>query len=695
MTAFCSRVLGWALVAAALAGFVHDARLGVRARLGEMLDSLGGAVPSLAPFLPSPLSLISEIPTWPASLIVGVALVSLAGRLQASYRAHEGAPVATEGVAPATTEGDGQRGKELRSAIGSVKGALVSVAAFSGVSNLLMLTGSFFMLEVYDRVLPSRSLPTLFAIAILATVLFSIQGLLDLTRARLLSRVGVALDDRLSARVYDAVVRLPLRTQMRGDGQQPVRDLDSLRAFLSGNGLPAFFDLPWMPLYLFVIYIFHPVLGMTALGGVIFLVVVTLLTEVMSARPSRLAAEHGLHRNMLGEAGRRNAEVLAAMGMASALQQRWSRANSHFVAAQCQASDVTNGFGSLSRVFRMMLQSAVLAVGAYLVIKGEASAGIIIAGSILASRALAPVEMVVANWRGFVAARQSWGRLSKLFQVLPPLDAPMALPPPRQMLTVEALTAGAPGDQRAIIQDVAFGLRAGQGLAIMGPSASGKSTLARTLVGVWRPMRGAVRLDGATLDQWSTAALGSHIGYLPQDVELFAGTVAENIARFDPHATPEAIVAAAKTAGVHDLIVGLKDGYDTQIGDDGKALSAGQKQRIALARALYGDPFLVVLDEPNSNLDAEGDAALTQAIGSVRERGGIVVVVAHRPSAIAGLNMVLALHLGRQQIFGPKDEVLAKILRPAAAPSSQGAPGPSSVLRPLMAPAGGTEKARG
>lgn len=659
------RSISWELLAAYLAGILQNYATNTQTRLADWQYDLG--------IRPGDgiIGLIAQSPVWPILIVLAFVLFMLTRQRRRALPAADGTALPAtpvELVSPGPRPQD-KPGRELRSVMRSHTGAFVGVAVFSGFSNVLMLTGSFFMLEVYDRVLPSRSLATLTGIAVLAAVLFIAQGLLDFTRARVLARIGAGLDAALSSRLYDTVVRLPLRVSVRSDSLQPFRDLDTLRGFLSGSGPSALFDLPWMPLYLAIIFAFHPVLGVTALVGVIFLIGVTLLTEVMSAGPTRAATEHGMTRNTLGEASRRNAEVLVAMGIGVPMRKKWEETNRKLVDAQQWASDVSSGFGALSRVFRMMLQSAVLAVGAYLVIKGEASAGIIIAGSILSSRALAPVELAIGNWRGFIAARHSWHRLSSLLRLLPPDQERMALPAPRETITVEAVAGTAPGEPRLIVQDVAFALKAGDGLAVMGPSASGKSTLARLLVGVWQPARGAVRLDGATLDQWSGNSLGRHIGYLPQDVELFAGTVAQNIARFDPQASAESIVAGARAAGVHDMIVNLRDGYETLIGERGRALSAGQQQRVALARALYGDPFLVVLDEPNSNLDAEGDAALTRAVLGVRQRGGVVIVVAHRPSAIAGLNMVLAMHHGRQQIFGPKDEVLAKILRPATAPA--------------------------
>jgi ATP-binding cassette subfamily C protein len=357
------------------------------------------------------------------------------------------------------------------------------------------------------------------------------------------------------------------------------------------------------------------------------------------------------------------------MGMAGRIAARWNEANRQYMRSQQEASDLGGGLSATSKVLRMMLQSGVLAVGAYLVINQEASAGIIIAGSILSARALAPVDLAIANWKGFVAARQSWHRLNRLLLASPAQSAPMQLQAPAHRLTVESASGAPPGVAKIVVQDVAFELEAGQGLGVIGPSGSGKSSLVRLLVGVWQPVRGNIRLDGAALDQWSQDALGRHIGYLPQDVELLAGTVAENISRFEPEADTAAVIAAAKIVGVHDLIVRLPSGYDTPIGEQGSALSAGQAQRVALARAFYRDPFLVVLDEPNSNLDSEGEEALTRAILSVRERKGIVVVVAHRPSAIAGVDRLLMMNMGRVQAVGPKDEVLSKVLqRPLAMP---------------------------
>jgi ATP-binding cassette, subfamily C, type I secretion system permease/ATPase len=564
----------------------------------------------------------------------------------------------------------GVRRSELGEALRACRSAFIGVGIMSCIINLLYLTGSLFMLEIYDRVLPSRSVPTLVGLIILACGLYVAQGILDLIRGRILGRVGTSIDEALNARVFDTVVRLPLIVGGRNEGLQPLRDLDNVRSFLGSLGPGAFFDLPWLPFYLAICFAFHVLIGVTALIGAIILVTLTVLTEYLSRTPAREAMGLAARRNDLAAASRRNAEVLVAMGMSGRLNRRWSEANQHYLEGNQRASDVAGGLGAVAKVMRMMLQSAVLAVGAYLVIHQEATAGIIIAGSILSARALAPVDLAIAHWKSFVAARQSWYRLNRLLESLPARPAPTLLQSPSEKLSVEAVAIVPPGDQRVIVQDVTFTLSAGNGLGIIGPSGSGKSSLVRALVGVWQPARGKVRIDGAALDQWSPDVLGRHIGYLPQDVELFAGTIAQNICRFDPEATSESIIAAAKEASVHEMIIKMREGYDTQIGEQGAALSAGQAQRVALARALYCNPFLIVLDEPNSNLDTEGDEALTRAVRAARERGAIVVVVAHRPIGIEAVDQLLVLKDGRMQAFGPKETVLGQVLQPRVATPS-------------------------
>jgi PrtD family type I secretion system ABC transporter len=562
---------------------------------------------------------------------------------------------------------------ELFTALGACRNAMLALALASSLVNILYLTGSFYMLEVYDRVLTSRSVSTLVGLSILALGLFAFQGFLDLLRGRVLVRIGRSLGQGLSFRVFDTIGRLALSTRSAGDGLQPIRDLDQVRSFLSSPGPLALLDLPWMPFYIGICFVFHFWIGFTALVGAICLITFTLLTESFTREPTKVATGFAMKRNAIAEASRRNAEVLQAMGMAPRIAAQWDEVNVKYLNSQQRASDVGGGFGAMSKVMRMVFQSAVLGVGASLVIYQEATAGVIIAGSILAGRALAPVDLAIAQWRSFVAFRQSWRRLTDLLAQIPADKEQMELPKPTATLAVENVSVVPPGDKRVVVQDIAFRLQKGSGLGVIGPSASGKSCLARALVGVWRPARGIIRLDGAALDQWSASTLGQHIGYLPQDVELLSGNVAQNIARFESNPKPDDVLAAAKAAGVHDLILHLPEGYKTQIGEGGTSLSAGQCQRIALARALYGEPFLVVLDEPNSNLDADGEEALTQAILGVRSRGGIVIVIAHRPSALASVDLVMVMAQGKCQMVGPKDEVLGKMTRrPPVAPAAQG-----------------------
>lgn len=555
---------------------------------------------------------------------------------------------------------------EIAQALARCRSALVSVGLFSALINMLMLTGPLFMLQVYDRVLPSGSVPTLVGLAVLTVALYAFQTLLEGIRARVLVRIGASLDESLSSRAYTLVAQLPLLARVQGDGLQPVRDLDQIRNFLSSAGPTAFFDLPWIPLYLGICFLFHPLIGIAAVVGGVILFAVTLAAELLTRDPARRVSALGAKRNANLEATRRNAEVVHAMGMGGRLCDRFASTNSEYLDVNRRVSDIGGGLGTLSRGVRLLIQSVVLGLGAYLVIMQDASPGIIIASSILVSRALSPVELAVGNWKGFVAARQSWARLSKTLEMIPTNGELLELPQPRKTLSVASASIVAPAGGRTILQDITFDLKAGDALGVIGPSASGKSSLARMLVGVWRPVRGNVCLDGAALDQWSSEILGRYVGYLPQSVELFDGTVAENIARFERDPSPEQVLGAAMAAGVHDLILSLPDGYETEIGESGVMLSAGQRQRVALARALYGDPFLVVLDEPNSNLDEEGDQALAAAIMSIRNRGGVAIVIAHRPSAIAACDQVLILINGRLQRIGPKNEILRGLVRPAA-----------------------------
>src|SRR3981081_3920815 len=409
----------------------------------------------------------------------------------------------------------GVRRSELGDALRACRNAFIGVGVMSCMINLLYLTGSLFMLEVYDRVLPSRSVPTLVGLAILAGGLYAAQGVLDLIRVRILGRIGTSLDEALNARVFDTIVRLPLMVGGRNEGLQPLRDLDNVRSFLSGMGPGAFFDLPWLPFYLAICFAFHVMIGVTALIGAIILVSLTVLTEYMSRAPAREAMGLAARRNDVAATSRRNAEVLVAMGMSGRLTRRWSEANQNYLSGNQRASDVAGGLGAMAKVLRMTLQSAVLAVGAYLVIHQEATAGIIIAGSILSARALAPVDLAIAHWKSFVAARQSWHRLKRLLEQLPARTAQTLLQNPESRLSVEGVSIVPPGDQRVIVNDVTFALQAGSGLGGIGPSGPGKASLVRALVGVWQPLRGKVRLDGAALDPWSSGVPRPHVGYPP------------------------------------------------------------------------------------------------------------------------------------------------------------------------------------
>lgn len=542
--------------------------------------------------------------------------------------------------------------------LSSLRKAFLSIAIASAAINMLALTGSFFMLQVYDRVIPSRSLPTLLGLVIIVATLFLFQGVLELLRSQLLARIGMSLDERLNRRVFHSLLFLPTRKQTSDDGLQSVRDLEQIRLFQSGAGSTALFDLPWVPFYLLLCFLFHFWIGFTALCGAILLVGITVLAEMLSRQPALEAAKSSAVRLGFAQAARRNWEAAISMGFAGRLTEKWAVMNDDYLRQQAAAGTIVGALTIAAKIVRMMLQSGVLAVGAILVIRQEATGGIIIASSILVTRALAPVELAIGQWKGFVAARQGWTRLAALLDVAPVEQHALTLPAPARELSVENISLTSPGGRDLILRNVSLKVSAGTVLGVIGPSASGKSSLARAITGLWPVAIGAVRLDRAALSQWEPSELGRHVGYLPQDVGLFDGSIAENISRFAVDMQPEPIIAAAKAAGVYDMIVKLPDGFDTIIGEAGSRLSAGQRQRVALARALYGDPFLVVLDEPNSNLDAEGEACLTAALTGVRARGGIAVVIAHRPSALAAADTVMIVAGGQVQAFGPKKDIL-------------------------------------
>jgi ATP-binding cassette, subfamily C, type I secretion system permease/ATPase len=559
---------------------------------------------------------------------------------------------------------------DLAAALRECRRVSGNVALYSGIVNLLMLAGPLYMLQIYDRVLSSRSVPTLVALSIFLVGAYAFQGVLDMIRSRVVVRAAALLDQRLANTAHGAVIRLAIASRHPGEGSQPVRDLDQIRAFLMSAGPIAILDMPWVPVFLSICFLIHPWLGLAATAGAIALVTMTLLTERASRAPARAAAQDAGSRSIMMEAQRRSSETIMAMGMAGALAQRWTALNNRYIAAVGRLSDVAGSFGSVSKVLRLSLQSIILGLGAYLVIRQEMTAGAMIAASIMMGRALAPIETAIANWRGFVAARQSIARLSEALTRAAPKRTATALPKPARSLDVEQVTVVPPGGTAPIVADVRFRLRSGDALGIIGPSGAGKTSLVRTLVGIWRPAKGNVRLDGAALDQWDPALLGQYVGFISQTVELFDGTISENIARMSIAPNADAVLRAARAAGAHEMILRLPSGYDTPIGEGGEALSGGQRQRIALARALYGDPFLIVLDEPNSNLDGEGEAALLQAIAGVKARGAIVILIAHRPTVLSVCDHMLVLANGAQLEFGPRDQILRKISTRPAPPAA-------------------------
>ena len=557
---------------------------------------------------------------------------------------------------------------DIAQALRECRRAFGSVALFSGVVNLLMLAGPLYMLQIYDRVLSSRSVPTLIALSAFLVGAYAFQGVLDLIRSRVVVRSAAVLDQRLAMAVHGAVIRLTVTSRHPGDGPQPVRDLDAIRGFMTGAGPIAIVDLPWVPVFLIICFLIHPWLGVASTIGAVTLFTMTLLTERASRAPARAVAQDAGKRQIMVEAQRRGGETIIAMGMGGASAQRWSAVNDRYIAATASLSDVAGGFGSASKVLRLLLQSVILGLGAYLVIRQEMTAGAMIAASIMMGRALAPIETAIANWRAFIGARQSITRLSEALTRAAPKREVTLLPRPERSLEVEHVAVVAPGGTKPIVANVRFALRTGQALGIIGPSGAGKTSLVRALVGIWRPAKGCVRLDGAALDQWDPDLLGQHVGFVSQAIELFDGTICENIARMNVKPDADAVLRAAKAAGAHELILRLPNGYDTAIGEGGEALSGGQRQRVALARALYGDPFLVVLDEPNSNLDNDGELALRQAITNLKTRGAIVVLIAHRPSVLAVCDHILVLANGEQKDFGSRDEIMQRMTRPVAAP---------------------------
>lgn len=543
------------------------------------------------------------------------------------------------------------------------RSVFVFLFAMSGVINVLALTGAFYMLQIYDRALSSGSIPTLIAISILAIGLYFFQGLFDVIRSQILVRIGARLDRKIAPMAHQVAIDMPRFGFSTAEALERGRDVDTVRGFLGSQGPIALFDLPWMPLFLVFVYMLHPWLGALTFGGAFVLTVLTIITELMTRRLSSATHQAAVTRNAIADSNARNADILKAMGFAGRAVARFGTANDEHLELQTRTNDISGTFGALSRVLRMILQSAVLGLGAFLTINGELSAGAIIAASVASARALAPIDLAIGNWKNVVSARTAFGRLKETAMALAEGDEPMELPAPRASLKVENVTVAAPGSGRVLLSEVNFELKAGQALGVIGPSGGGKTTLVRVLTGIWPVLRGGVRLDDAELGQWDDEALGRFVGYLPQDVALLDATIEENISRLQDEPDARAIVEAASAAGVHEMVVRMPEGYRTELGPLGTALSGGQRQRIGLARALYDNPFVIVLDEPNSNLDGEGEAALTTAIEGVKSRGGIVVVIAHRPSALAAVDLVAVVQNGRMTAFGPKDEIIGNARR--------------------------------
>lgn len=577
-----------------------------------------------------------------------------------------------------------RRKTPLQLAVAASRPALVSAIVFSFFANILMFVGPIYMMQVYDRVLSSRNEMTLlFLTLIVAGLLIAYAGL-EMFRSRVLVRGGIKFDEVASEPTFNAVQNGTLR-HPGASQSQALRDLDTVREFYTGQGLIAFCDIPWMPLFVIVCWLLHPWFGYLAIGGALIILALTFANEQVTRNELGEAGNHAMIANRFAQSSFRNAEVVHAMGMMPVLRRMWSESHGNVLNWQAIASDRAGILMAATKFTRMFIQSLALGMGAYLAIKNEITPGAMIAATIIIARALAPIEQAIGQWKFFLACRVAYGRLQSLFENVAADEDKIKLPDPSGRLSLEGVTAAPPGSKQIVLRNLSFTIPAGETVAVVGPSAAGKSSLARLLVGVWQPVAGQVRLDGADLRHWDPIQLGNHMGYLPQDVELFSGTIAENISRFND-GDEELVIEAAKLAGVHDMIQGLSGGYNTQIGDGGHALSGGQRQRIGLARALYGNPALVVLDEPNASLDQDGEQALVEAIQKTRSKRRTIVLVTHKANILAVADKILVLNQGQLMLFGPRDEVLQKMMSPRVVPS-QAAPGSTSPL-PQQAAAG-------
>jgi ATP-binding cassette, subfamily C, bacterial EexD len=550
---------------------------------------------------------------------------------------------------------------ELFDALKSIRHYFIYAGVFSAAVNVLMLTPIIYMLQVYDRVISSGSLSTLSMLTLLLTFLMLAMGGFEWVRSMILIAASNRIEQQLRRRVFDATFKNALVTGGSGNTSQPLNDLSSLRQFLTGNGLFAFFDAPWFPIYVAIMFIFHPLFGWVAILAGIVMVILAWANEAVTTKRLKDANSKANMVSSQVNGSLRNAEVIAAMGMTEDIRQRQQTHANEVLVLQTDASRSAGALTSISKTFRMLVQSLILGLGALLALRQEISPGMMIAGSLLLGRALAPIDMLVGTWKGFSVARAQYERLGQLLQNIPPEQEHMSLPAPVGELTLEQVAVVPPGSRTPVVRGVTLAMSPGEALGIVGPSASGKSSLARAILGIWPTAGGHVRLDGADIGNWDRGQLGPFLGYLPQDIELFDGTISENICRFGEE-NPEKIVEAAKLAGVHELILRLPDGYDTRIGATGGALSGGQRQRIGLARAVYGNPRLLVLDEPNSNLDDQGEKELVAAIQRIKSQGCTIVVISHRTMVLHSMDKILVMKEGAPVSFGPKDQVLASLL---------------------------------
>ncbi|RMF39487.1 MAG: type I secretion system permease/ATPase [Alphaproteobacteria bacterium] len=552
---------------------------------------------------------------------------------------------------------------ELRAALNGSRKLLLGVALFSFFVNLLMLTGPLYMLQIYDRVLSSRSEATLVAISVLVILLYALSGVMDYARARVMARIGAKFQSLLDQRVFEAILRRSISPDERTRPATGLRDLESIQRLFSSPALFSFFDMPWTPVFVLILFLFHWILGTAAVIGGSLLIFLTFLNQWMSRKPLVEANQATAEAENFAESLRREAELVQGLGMRASGLARWRARRDSSLAATIEASDTSGTISNISKSFRFFLQSMMLGLGAWLVLQGQMSPGMMIAGSILLGRALAPIEQAIAQWALVQRARQGWVQLSELLEKTPVDPVRTELPTPRAILEAEQITVVPPGEKVATLRMVSFRVEPGQAMGVIGASGAGKSTLAKVITGIWRPASGTVRLDGAALDHYSNEALGRHVGYLPQEVALFDATVAENIARLSTEPDPAKVVEAAKKAGAHEMILKLPKGYDTRVTTGGGRLSGGQRQRIGLARAMYGNPVILVLDEPNSNLDAQGSEALNRAIKTMKGEGKAVIIMAHRPGAITMCDTLLLLDGGMRRAFGPRDEVLREHLK--------------------------------